>query len=339
MHKMFFPSLLVMSLVILVMFTEGCTQQIGGERDEHGCLNAAGYSWNSSVGACIREWELNESQRQAAKYAVAPLSFPVTVIGVFEAKCSGCFVVNLQRDSGNFNIILNNWEVVENATGVITSFGECIASGYPIMESYPRMCKAPGTITFVEVIPDEELTYEEYERMEKEKCDISRGHWNNCSSRCVLDNQGNPDSVCPAVCEALCECGGIAGFGCPEGYDCVLPENPDIMDALGYCVPSGENNPSSMPAINDSTITGQICTSETGESMSLGIALKTASESSCVSSASLTDRYSCNSITGTWWIDIDPIEPKQGCNPACVVNVKTGEAEINWRCTGLINPQ
>ena len=27
---------------------------------------------------------------------------------------------------------------------------------------------------------------------------------------------------------------------------------------------------------------------------------------------------------------------KQGCAPACVVNVVTKKAEINWRCTGLL---
>ena len=48
----------------------------------------------------------------------------------------------------------------------------------------------------------------------------------------------------------------------------------------------------------------------------------------------LKDTYICNEITGTWWIDLD-IE-KAGCNPACVINVETKIAEINWRCTGLL---
>ena len=48
----------------------------------------------------------------------------------------------------------------------------------------------------------------------------------------------------------------------------------------------------------------------------------------------LKETYICNEITGTWWINLD-IE-KEGCNPACVINVETKTAEINWRCTGLI---
>lgn len=48
----------------------------------------------------------------------------------------------------------------------------------------------------------------------------------------------------------------------------------------------------------------------------------------------LKDIYICNEVTGTWWINLD-IE-KEGCNPACVIDVETKIAEINWRCTGLL---
>ena len=42
----------------------------------------------------------------------------------------------------------------------------------------------------------------------------------------------------------------------------------------------------------------------------------------------------CNANTNTLWVDISLEKP--GCNPACVVHTDTGEAEINWRCTGLV---
>jgi len=42
----------------------------------------------------------------------------------------------------------------------------------------------------------------------------------------------------------------------------------------------------------------------------------------------------CNENTGTWWIDLNI--SKEGCNPACVINVTSKQAEINWRCTGLL---
>ena len=66
--------------------------------------------------------------------------------------------------------------------------------------------------------------------MNKELCEKSRGHWNECSSPCL----GTGDDVCIAMCVAQCECGGIAGFGCPDGYSCRL--NGKIADEMGACV-------------------------------------------------------------------------------------------------------
>ncbi len=34
----------------------------------------------------------------------------------------------------------------------VTNFEECVAAGNPVMESYPRQCRATGQ-TFVEIIP------------------------------------------------------------------------------------------------------------------------------------------------------------------------------------------
>ena len=31
---------------------------IGGETDEHGCLIAAGYTWDEAIGLCVRPWEI-----------------------------------------------------------------------------------------------------------------------------------------------------------------------------------------------------------------------------------------------------------------------------------------
>jgi hypothetical protein len=110
----------------------------------------------------------------------------------------------------------------------IGSFQECAAKGYPVVESYPRRCTVPGGPTFTEPIQP---------GITAQSCQAARGHWNECSSRCRLDNAGKTGIACPALCEALCECGGIAGFGCPQGYTCRTPAG--IADALGYCVAGG----------------------------------------------------------------------------------------------------
>ncbi|MFH0737475.1 MAG: hypothetical protein V1827_02165 [Candidatus Micrarchaeota archaeon] len=49
---------LVPILLIALVFA-GCTAEkpIGGDKDEHGCLIAAGYSWCEEKGKCLRIWE------------------------------------------------------------------------------------------------------------------------------------------------------------------------------------------------------------------------------------------------------------------------------------------
>lgn len=59
-----------------------------------------------------------------------------------------------------------------------------------------------------------------------------------------------------------------------------------------------------------------------------------AENSDCLSEGNLTDDYMYNANSKTWWFDLDVERPE--CKPACVVWEDTGEAEINWRCTGLI---
>ena len=74
------------------------------------------------------------------------------------------------------------------------------------------------------------------------------------------------------------------------------------------------------------------------DEMSLSDAMAIASESECVGAGPLMANAVYNKFTGTWWIDVDA--QKEFCpSPACVVNVATKEAEINWRCTGALPPQ
>ena len=71
--------------------------------------------------------------------------------------------------------------------------------------------------------------------------------------------------------------------------------------------------------------------------MSLADAQQIASQSaSCMQVGRLKDTAVYNSNSNTWWIDLDATA--RGCNPACVVNVATKTAEVNWRCTGAAVP-
>lgn len=265
---------------------------VGGERDEHGCLGPAGYAWDEDIGSCTREWELDEGQRRAAKIAVAPLSYSVTVVEVDASGCPTCFSVHLQRNDNQEELTINlaNWEIVEELVGCPEDARVC-PDGSVVVREGPDCKFAP--------CPSQEMT--------EELCSSAGGNWNECSSRCQLENQGRSDVACAMMCESLCECAGFAGFACPEGYTCRTPSR--IADALGYCVKAKS------------------------EGMTIEEALEIAEKSECTG---LTDDYFYNENTRTWWIDLD-LE-KEGCNPACVVREDAETAEINWRCTGLLTP-
>lgn len=69
---------------------------------------------------------------------------------------------------------------------------------------------------------------------EPEDCEGAGGFWTDCGSppECYLF----PTLPCPEVCVPQCLCGGILGLGCPPDFQCLLP--PDVMDAMGICIPS-----------------------------------------------------------------------------------------------------
>ncbi|MBL7148174.1 MAG: hypothetical protein ISS82_05090 [Nanoarchaeota archaeon] len=65
-----------------------------------------------------------------------------------------------------------------------------------------------------------------------------------------------------------------------------------------------------------------------------GMKLSEAKEIAVAECGEIKENSFCNEGTNTWWIDLE-LE-KEGCAPACVVNVIDKSAEINWRCSGLI---
>ena len=84
--------------------------------------------------------------------------------------------------------------------------------------------------------------------------------------------------------------------------------------------------------------TGEVCTAKTGESMTVEEARQIALASECGEQGDLKETYVCNEDTATLWLDLDA--EKEYCpNPACVVNLATKKAEINWRCMGVPPPQ
>lgn len=62
-------------------------------------------------------------------------------------------------------------------------------------------------------------------------------------------------------------------------------------------------------------------------------------EKTCIKGGESLAPWYYNENSKTWWFDANLNATKEGCNPACVVSEETKQAEINWRCTGLIKPK
>ncbi len=96
-------------------FTEDIEEMIGGERDMHGCLGPAGYTWSEEVGACIRTWELDSDQKEAASMAVEHIGweYATTVVEVSVQRCPGCFLVTIEQgeERESSEVQINNWTI------------------------------------------------------------------------------------------------------------------------------------------------------------------------------------------------------------------------------------
>jgi hypothetical protein len=72
---------------------------IGGDRDDHGCLIAAGYAFDEEVGACIRAFEMTSDIKQAAHLAVdkVGLGYALTVVSFNSHEEIGSYDITLER--------------------------------------------------------------------------------------------------------------------------------------------------------------------------------------------------------------------------------------------------
>ncbi len=131
----------------------------------------------------------------------------------------------------------------------------------------------------------------------------------------------------------ICDCGEGKCF---DGETC-----HSEVTSFEQCVQAGYNVTGDAPRQCQTpdgrvfTEGGETCVAGSGASMSLFNAQEIAAGSECAEQGTIKETGVCNSETGTWWLDFEPSEPKEGCNPACVIDIEQNTAEINWRCTGL----
>lgn len=101
------------------IFTEEL-EPIGGQRDEHGCLGPAGYTWNETPGFCLREWEVKDGYRKAAEIAGEYLEeqYGLTLVSIDPYNCPGCYYMEFETGENRdmISVDIMNWEVSSEET-------------------------------------------------------------------------------------------------------------------------------------------------------------------------------------------------------------------------------
>ena len=106
-NKAFFVIALLISIILIsISVLNQDPQQIGGDRDEHGCLIAAGYSYNETLGFCLREWEITGDQREAIEFSSQTIvtEYGLTVNRVENATCYKCFTIWYNKIDGQRSV-------------------------------------------------------------------------------------------------------------------------------------------------------------------------------------------------------------------------------------------
>jgi hypothetical protein len=183
--------------------------------------------------------------------------------------------------------------------------------------------------------PEGEIPSEGEENIKKECTD---------DDSCVVFGQdGDCNCGCYNKGDLPTETGGECFCAVPDSCKCVdkkcegvFEDNQEDISNFKECVEAGYSILGTYPLqcrSENQTFTEEHCVDkDTQNILSLADARQIAIESEC--GDRLEDTYFCNENTGTYWIDLN-IE-KQGCNPACVIDITTREGVINWRSTGLM---
>ncbi len=166
---------------------------IGGERDVNGCLGPAGFSWDSEIGACVRQWEMKDgSTRRAAKIAVDSVgqSYALTVSSYEVLRCPGCYDIQLAAEDTVSTVAVRNWE----ATGQSTP-----GSGSEEPVSEPPVVVGPKSC---DLAPEPGMC----------KAAFQRYYFDSQSGECKVFIWGGCGGVVPfeTLDECLTECAGAA---------------------------------------------------------------------------------------------------------------------------------
>lgn len=106
--KKFKTIIIILALILLFIFSieiykngqennQSNQTLIGGERDENGCLLAAGYSFNETYGLCVRQWELKEKDVKILNIAK----------DYYKEEYGLTYVNSIKESMGNYVVLLD----------------------------------------------------------------------------------------------------------------------------------------------------------------------------------------------------------------------------------------
>lgn len=107
-------AILYFSSILDFLFKTKEEPLIGGERDEYGCLVSAGYSYNETLEVCLREWEFNETKREAIRVAMRYITKinSLTMVEVSESEGLGCFEIKFDILGEQKSLKIFSWNLM-----------------------------------------------------------------------------------------------------------------------------------------------------------------------------------------------------------------------------------
>lgn len=125
---------------------------VGGDRDEHGCIGSAGYSWCEPKNKCLRIWEeacyqnIQEEIQYilAQKYNYSPEEVNVTILKETDYFLSGSVIFG-EGGPGEGGMFLaakidNVWQVVFDGNGSVDCAKMKLEYGFPDEVLRPHFC-------------------------------------------------------------------------------------------------------------------------------------------------------------------------------------------------------
>jgi hypothetical protein len=114
------------------------------------------------------------------------------------------------------------------------------------------------------------------------------------------------------------------------------PTVDSVIKTFEQCVAAGKKvtgiKPHRTCQVNDKLqyLEIELCAAPTGEFLNIYDAQKVFDMSQCSREGSAKETHYCDAKAGAWVIDIQTY--RKGCNPACVIDVKTKTGKVDWRC-------